>query len=146
MPRRLIALIAVLVSLSALAAPGAGAETRAAEPRLVAVVFSSWLCGPCRILEPRIHRIAREFEGRPVEMVRLDFTFGDRARVRERAAAAGILDVYRDHRGSTGFMLLIDRETGDILARITARYGEADIRNAFAHGLSVIRRREDFGL
>lgn len=137
-------LVSLLVFIPALLGAG-GAAVAGDEPRLVAATFRSAWCGPCHVLEPRLEAAARAYEGAPVEFVRFDFTYGKRAALAQRAEAEGIADIYADNAGATGFMLLIDRETGDVLARITMQYGQQDIAAAIDRAVEITARREDFG-
>lgn len=81
-----------------------------------------------------------------IEGVQFDFSFGRRGWLAERAAEEGISEVYARSAGSTGYVLLIDRETQDVLAHITVRYAERDIRGAIEHALTIIEDRQARGL
>jgi len=116
------------------------------EPRLVAALFRSNWCGPCKILEPRYERVMSGYVDAPLERVRFDSSFGRRALLADRAEEEGIGSAYDAASGSTGFVLLIDRETQEVLARITVRYSEDDIAGALDYALDVIEDREAFGL
>lgn len=134
-----------LIVLFALSAP-APVHADLSEPRLVAATFRSAWCGPCRVLEPRFEAVAADYADAQVEFVTFDFTLGRRARLAERAAQEGVAEPFRAHGGGTGFVLLVDRNTGDVLGRITMHYSDADMRGALDHALSVIEDRDDFGL
>lgn len=116
------------------------------EPRLVAALFRSNWCGPCKILEPRYERVMQAYDTARVEQVRFDSSFGRHGALAQRASEEGIHAVYETARNATGFVLLIDRDTQDILARITVDYSEADIAGALEYALDVIADREAFGL
>jgi len=116
------------------------------EPRLIAATFRSNWCGPCRILEPRFEAVMEDYASAEIENVRFDFSFGRRGRLAELAAEEGISEVYTRSAGSTGYVLLIDRETQDVLAHITVRYAECDIRGAIEHALTIIEERKARGL
>lgn len=122
------------------------AEPSVSEPRLIAATFRSNWCGPCRILEPRFDSVMQDYADASIEEVRFDFSFGRRGRLAERAAEEGISEVYARSAGSTGYVLLIDRETQDVLAHITVRYADGDIRGAIEHALAIIEDRQDRGL
>ena len=116
------------------------------EPRLVAALFRSNWCGTCKILEPRYERVMRAYDTARVERVRFDSSFGRRGALAQRASEEGISTVYDTTSGATGFVLLIDRDTQDVLARITADYSEADIVGALDYALALIEDREQYGL
>lgn len=137
----------VLALLGAFLAPNflrgdwaAQAETGQVEqerPRLVAAMFRSSWCGACRILEPRIDDVRPDFEDAAVEFVRFDFTLGQRGSVRDLAVEAGITGIYDELAGRTGFMVLMDRETGTVFEIITTNYDRDHIREAIDRWLAV---------
>lgn len=141
MRRRLLAALSLI-----LLPPTAEAETRADEPRLVAALFRSNWCGPCKVLEPRYEAVMTDYAEAPLERVRFDSSFGRRGALTQRAREEGVSEVYEATAGSTGFVLLIDRETGDVLARISMDFSDADIRGALDHAIQVVADREAFGL
>ncbi|WP_375548690.1 thioredoxin family protein [Oceanicaulis alexandrii] len=141
MGRRLLAAL-FLILLPASAEAG----IRTDEPRLVAALFRSNWCGPCKVLEPRYEAVMADYAAAPLERVRFDSSFGRRGVLARRAREEGVSQAYEATAGSTGFVLLIDRETGDVLARISMAYSDADIRGALDHALQVIADREAFGL
>ena len=134
------------VTAIAYAVQDASADTRTDEPRLVAALFRSNWCGPCKVLEPRYESVMTHYVDAPLERVRFDSSFGRRGALARRAREEGVSEAYEATAGSTGFVLLIDRDTGDVLARITMDYADADIRGALDHALQLIADREAFGL
>jgi hypothetical protein len=62
------------------------------------------------------------------------------------AEAEGLLSIYDEAAGSTGFMLLIDRETGQVFEMITMDYGLTQIREALDRWLHVVERLEAEGV
>jgi thiol-disulfide isomerase/thioredoxin len=140
-------LLPVLTLIALTCGASAHAQADAAEePRLVAALFRSNWCGPCKILEPRYEQVMAGYGEAPLEQVRFDSSFGRRGALAERASAEGIRSVYDATSGATGFVLLIDRDTQDVLARITVEYSEADIAGALDYALALIEDREAFGL
>lgn len=88
----------------------------------------------------------RTYDTANVERVRFDSSFGRRRALAQRASEEGISTVYDTTSGATGFVLLIDRDTQDVLARITVEYSEADIAGALDYALALIEDREQYGL
>ena len=110
------------------------------EPELVAATFSSAWCAACKILEPRMARVIPDFAGEPVKFVKLDFTFGQHKDLRELAVANGLEEPYDRFRGATGFTLLIDRDTGEIIDTLTSAYSEKAMGAALRAALAVAER------
>lgn len=115
----------------------AQAEAVDERPRLVAAMFRSSWCASCRIIEPRIEDVREDYEDAAVEFIRFDFTLGRRGGLRERAEEAGISEVFLQLEGRTGFMLLIDRETGQVFEAVTTSYDRDNIRAALDRWLAV---------
>lgn len=114
------------------------AEIAAAErPRLVAAMFRSSWCSSCRILEPRVDDVRADYGDDAIEFIRFDFTMGRREALHERADEAGIADLYTRLEGRTGFMVLMDRETGQVFEIITIAYDRDQIRAALDRWLLV---------
>jgi len=112
------------------------------DPRLVAAMFRSSWCSACRIIEPRIDDVKEDYENRAVEFIRFDFTMGQRASLREKAEEEGIIDLYDRMVGRTGFMVLMDRETGTVIEIITMAYDRDRIRDALDRALAVTAMAE----
>ena len=106
------------------------------EPEIVAATFTSQWCSACRILKPRLLRTMRQFDGQPVKFVEYDLTFGpDRAR--PAAAANGLSSVYERFSAATGYTLLVDVDTGEIVGRLTIGHSQGEMRAAIAAALDA---------
>ena len=118
----------------------------ATEPRLVAAMFRSSWCSACRVIQPRIEDVRAEYEDAAIDWVKFDFTLGRRDSLREMAEAEGLASIYNEAAGSTGFMLLIDRDTNQVFEMITMDYGRDQIREALDRWLIVVERLEAEGV
>ena len=116
------------------------------ESRLVAVTFRSNWCGPCHVLEPKINSVKPHFASQPVEFVTLDFSWGQRRGLEDRAAEEGLGELYDLYKGRTGFMALVDRETGDVFTMLTMNQSEDQIYQAIERALEITRGRDEFDL
>ncbi len=136
----LLAALAVLFTPAALQADSDTASTHLAEerPRLVAARFTAAWCSQCRILEPRLDDVWPAYEDANLERVRFDFTLPPRrGAMRQRAVEAGIEDLYSQHEGRTGFLVLLDRETGEVLEMITTEHDRDAISAAFDRAIAA---------
>lgn len=107
------------------------------EPELVAVTFASAWCASCKILVPKLAKVIPEFADRPVAFVELDFTFGARDDVARIAERYGLAGLYQRNKGATGFTVLVDRNSGEILDTLTMNFSEDAIRQAVARALAI---------
>ena len=110
---------------------------RAEEPKVVAATFSAAWCAPCRILEPRLAGVIPKFADAPVKFVKLDFTRGPHEETADLARREGLSDVYRRFGGASGFTLLVDRETGEVIDMLTVDHSGRAMRAAIAQAIAV---------
>ncbi|MEM7401078.1 MAG: thioredoxin domain-containing protein [Pseudomonadota bacterium] len=99
-------------------------ETKAEKPAVYAVTMHADWCGACKALAPKISQ-AREtakLDEKEVLFVKFDLT-NDKTKHQAgmMAAALGITELYMSNAGKTGFLLLINAESGEIIARITSK-------------------------
>lgn len=112
-------------------APGAG------KPEIVAATFASSWCSACKVLKPKLARVIPGFKNDPVAFVEFDFTFGPRDEVRAEADKYGIGDLYERNKGATGFTVLVDYDTGEILDTLTMNFSEDAMRSAIARAVAI---------
>ncbi len=110
-------------------------------PEIIAASFVSAWCASCKILEPRLAKVMPAFAEAPVKFEAFDFTFGATPELAERAAQDGYATVYARYAGATGFTLLIDRESGEILDRLTMSDTEQSIQSRIEAALREAERR-----
>jgi len=120
-----------------------GAEyTFEGEPEIIAATFSSAWCTSCKILKPRLAKVIPDFADKPVKFVEFDFTLGQRDEIESQAKAEGLADIYPRFKGATGFTLLIDNDTGEIVDMLTISHSSAAMRAAIAQSVSLAMRDE----
>ncbi|MBI1391684.1 MAG: thioredoxin [Alphaproteobacteria bacterium] len=115
------------------AADGAG------EPEVLAVTFASAWCAPCRILKPTLARVAPRFADEPVRFFELDYSFGNADSARARAAEEGVGDIAARMGGATGFTMLVDRDTGEVIDTLYAGLSPTDMAARINAALAVAR-------
>ena len=133
--------------LFAFAATGAGAQTPAASatptavpatatPKVIGLLFYADWCASCKVLEPKLAAIKKDFAGQPVLFTRADQT-DDFAKEQSAllAAALGLGEVYAAQGGKTGYMLLLDASSHRVLGKLTKLQEEAELKQAIADAL-----------
>src|SRR5713226_3585374 len=107
-------------------------------PKVLAVLFYADWCSSCKELEPKLNKVKRDFEGKPILFTRFDltdeFTNDQAARY---AALLGLESYYTENAGKTGYMLLIDSHSKKVLGRINKQDSPADMKAALTKALSV---------
>ena len=134
---RLSLFAAVLLATSVMAAPVPPADHED-DPAIYAVVFAAEWCGKCKILEPKLMPVMQSMmEDENVQFVMLDFTNQETTSASE--ATAGSLDlaeIYDANKGKTGFVLLIDADSGEVLDTILSNDDTAGIRSKISSAVS----------
>lgn len=105
-------------------------------PEVIAVTFTSAWCSACKIIEPRLAKVIPQFSQQPVKFVEIDLTFGQRDEINEQARRDGVLDIYRQYKGATGFTLLVDATTGDVIDSLTINHSRAAMRAAISQSIA----------
>ena len=106
-------------------------------PEVVAATFSSSWCSACKILKPKLAKVIPGFAKEPVAFVDFDFTFGPRKELRAEADKFAIGDLYERNKGATGFTLLVDADTGEVIDTLTMNFSEAAMRSAIARAIAI---------
>ena len=100
--------------------PLANAENDRTE--LVGVLFYADWCNSCKVLDPQIQkaRADSELDNGSVLFVSLDLTDETTSHQSKLLMESlGMGEVYAAHEGTTGFMLLVDAESKEVMTRLT---------------------------
>lgn len=82
-------------------------------------MYADW-CGACQAIKPIMEEAKPEFEGQPVLFVKMDMTNDFTAHQSKlMAARLGLSEIFKKNEGMTGFVLLLDANTNEVLDKIT---------------------------
>ncbi len=130
------------------ATPGAQIDPPSAftegSPNLVGAMFYSAWCSACALLDPKLREVAADFDGRAVEFVKFDFSMGPTPELQQSAAALDIAGTYEKNIGATGFMLLVDRRTDEVVTMITSAMSKEDIRAELESAIAALASDQEF--
>ncbi len=125
------------ISVIALAQQHQAPKQKVEPPKVLAVLFYADWCSSCKELEPKLNKVKRDFEGKPILFTRFDltdeFTNDQAARY---AALLGLESYYTENAGKTGYILLIDSQSKKVLGRINKQDSPAEIKAALTKALS----------
>ena len=137
--------IVLVIGLAVFAAAGRAPATGVdyvldEEPEIIAATFSSAWCSSCKVLEPKLAAVAPEFSDKPVKFVKLNFTLGKTDAVETLAAENNITDIYERFKDATGFTLLIDADTGEVIDMLTMNHSKPVMRAMIAQAIAAASR------
>lgn len=128
--RKLALLLIPLLFVALPLVTNAEKTSEVSKPAVFAVMMYADWCGSCKALDPKVVQ-AREdakLDEQDVLFITLDLTDDiAKAQSEKMAAALGITEVYESNAGKTGFMLLINAESGEKLKRVTNKYKADEI-------------------
>lgn len=111
---------------------------QAAETRVIGLKFYADWCGNCKVVDPRLEAVKPEFASEPILFVRVDETNdATKAHSARYANHLGLGEVYQAQGGRTGYMLVLDADSKEVLGRITRNDSEDDIRKIFREALAA---------
>ena len=100
--------------------PSEAQDTAARMPDLIAVNFYADWCGKCQAMKPAVADTEKRIAGKPVLRVTLDQTDRESPQAEYLLAALGLGELWKEHAGKTGFILLVDPETRRVVGRVTS--------------------------
>ncbi|MEM1231213.1 MAG: thioredoxin domain-containing protein [Pseudomonadota bacterium] len=109
-------------SFQAATSAAKGVARKPGDPRVYGVLFYADWCPKCKVLKPELERARLEdqLDNEDVLFVRLDLTDKTTShQAKLMASALGLEDFYVENEGRTGFMLLIDPNSGQAIDRQT---------------------------
>ncbi|MGH7945082.1 MAG: thioredoxin family protein [Opitutaceae bacterium] len=126
MKRNTLRTLLIAVACLGLAAV-ASADT--SKPKVVGLLFYADWCGSCKVLEPKLDAVKKDFAGQPILFTRVDMT-DDLTKEQSALLASqlGFSGIYAENAPKTGFMLLIDSANGRVVSKLTKTQNEAFAR------------------
>ena len=96
------------------------ADDHTAKAEVIAVKFHADWCGSCKAMGPVFSELEAKFDTQPVLYLTLDHT---REHQRQQAMwlvqELGMDNVWAEYGGKTGFILLIDADSKEVLTKLT---------------------------
>lgn len=99
-----------------------------ADASIIGVKMDAEWCGKCQAMNPKMDNVRRQFKDEPVLFVWFDKT--DDFTTQQAgflASELGLYDLYTEHEGQTGYMVLLNAETHEVVGRLTSDQSEEDL-------------------
>ncbi len=127
MKNKLIQLACALIATLGLGL-GTAHAAEAAQPEVVGLMFHSDTCGSCKVLNPKLDSVKSGYLAKPILFVTLDHTSdGTKNQAALMAGALGVKEAYAAQEKASGFLLLVDKDSGEVLGKVTRDMTEAEI-------------------
>lgn len=111
--------------------PSGTKQAAAAEaPKVIAVNFYADWCPGCKSLKPKLEEAMKDAAGQPLLTVKLDQTDKESKQAEYMLAALDLGDLWKEHAGKTGFVLLVDAKTKQVVKTITYKQEVKEITSA----------------
>lgn len=111
-------------------------SAQAVETKVYGVMFYADWCHYCQILDPKLDQVRKDFEGTAFHFQKIDMTDDSRLYASfNQAKALGLERIVRAYGQGTGFMLLVNARSGEVVDQIVARHSEDQIRQKIRKAL-----------
>ena len=95
-------------------------------------MYADW-CGKCKAMDPKLSEVRPRFEGQPVLFTRFDmtndFTIGQS---RKLASLLGLSELFEQHKGRTGYMVLVNAQTSEVIKTLKHNQSEEELEQEIA--------------
>lgn len=116
------------------------AQVVEAKPAVYGILMYADWCGACKALDPKIAQAREEadLDSEDILFMRWDLTDETtKHQTLMMASVLGLNKVYAANAGKTGFMLLVDAETGEKLELLTTKYGPTEIADKIQNSIEA---------
>ena len=110
----------------------------AGNPSVIALQFHADFCPACKVLDPNLTEAKGTLAEESVLFVKLDHTSkASRHQAKLLAESLELDKIYAKEAKKSGFVLLVDTETGNVIERITRNHSAQDIERAITKAINT---------
>lgn len=96
------------------------AAAAAQSPELIALSFYADWCPGCKALAPKVEQVMNDSASQTCLFVKLDQTDKNSHQAEYMLAALRLGNLWKEHAGKTGYVLLVNPRTNKVVAQLTA--------------------------
>ena len=101
-------------------------------PKLIAVTLYADWCPGCKELKPKLDAVMGAADEQPCLFVKLDQTDKESRQAEFLLAALGLGDLWKEHAGKTGYTLLVEPKSKQVVATFQANQSVEAMKSALA--------------
>ncbi len=106
------------------------------DAKIVAMLFYADWCSSCKVLDPKVETAKKAFADSSVKFAKIDLTNdATRAESEKLAETLGATEAFYSYGSRTGFMLLVEKASGEVLSMITMSKTVEQIEEALTKAL-----------
>lgn len=106
------------------------------KPEFIGLLFYADWCSSCKVLEPKLNPVKKDFAGRQILFARVDLTNEfTREQSKLFVGWVGLGDVFQQYGDKTGFMLIIRLKDTAVLSRLVKTQTEDELRKEIRKAL-----------
>lgn len=125
-------ILLLIVAYQPLIHAQSSAET-SADLKIIGVAMHADWCGKCKQLGPKYSQVMPQFEGQPILFTRFDMTNDFTISQSEKLAGLlGLTALFQEHKGRTGYVVLLDAKTHKVLKTLKHNQSEEELRQEIA--------------
>lgn len=95
---------------------------------VIGVKMDADWCGKCKVMNPKMDNVMPEFKGDDILFVKFnmtdDFTIQQAGKLAERM---NLSTLFEENKGSTGYMVLVNADTGEVLHTLQSDQSEEEL-------------------
>jgi thiol-disulfide isomerase/thioredoxin len=100
------------------------------QPTIIAVKMDADWCGKCRVMNPKLEKIKPKFKDSTILFITFNMTDEFSTQQSELLATRlNLTDLFNMYRGRTGFIVLLDAESGEELMILQSDLSEEQLKN-----------------
>lgn len=105
-------------------------NTHEEEISIIGVKMDADWCGKCKVLNPKLNNVMPEFKGEDILFLKFNMTDEFTIQQTEKLAQRlNLSELFEEHKGSTGYMVLLDATTGEVLHTLLSDLTEAELHD-----------------